>query len=100
VILITGKAQLRAEHRDALIEAANVMSAASMAEPGCIDYRFWVSTTDPHTVLLLEEWEDQASLDAHLTQPHLAEFGAALGPALDGGFAVTKHEVASSGPLF
>lgn len=100
MIVITGKAQLLPEHRDALITAANVMSAASMAEPGCIDYRFWVSTADPNTMLLLEEWEDQASLDAHLTQPHLAEFGAALGPALDGGFAVTKHEIASSAPLF
>jgi quinol monooxygenase YgiN len=100
MILITGKAKLLPEHRDATIAAMNTMSAASLAEPGCIDYRFWISTTDPNTLLLLEEWEDQASLDAHITQPHLAEFGAALGPALDGGFAVIKHEVASSGPLF
>jgi quinol monooxygenase YgiN len=100
MILITGKATLLPDHRDAAIAAANTMSAASLAEPGCIDYRFWISTTDPNTMLLLEEWEDQASLDAHITQPHLAEFGAALGPALDGGFAVIKHEIASSGPLF
>jgi quinol monooxygenase YgiN len=100
MILITGKARLLPEQRDAVIAAANTMSTASLAEPGCLDYRFWISTADPNSMLLLEEWEDQASLDAHITQPHLAEFGAALGPALDGGFAVIKHEIASSGSLF
>jgi quinol monooxygenase YgiN len=100
MILITGKAKLLPEHREAIIAAANTMSAASLAETGCIDYRFWLSTEDPHSMLLLEQWEDQAALEAHFTAPHLAEFGAALGPAVDGGFEVTRFDIASSGPLF
>jgi hypothetical protein len=35
-----------------------------------------------------------------MATPQLAEFAAALGPALAGGMEAIKHEVASSGPLF
>jgi quinol monooxygenase YgiN len=100
MIMITLKAKLNAEHRDAAIVAAKAMSAHSLSEPGCIDYRFWQSVDDPSSFLLLEQWEDQAALDAHMAAPQLAEFAAALGPALDGGMDALKHEIASSAPLF
>jgi quinol monooxygenase YgiN len=100
MILITLKAKLLAEHRDSALAAAQAMSAHSLTEAGCLDYRFWISSEDPHSVLLLEQWRDQAALDAHMAQPQLAEFAAALGPALDGGMEAIKFEVASSGPLF
>jgi quinol monooxygenase YgiN len=100
MIIITLKARLNAEHRDAAIAAAKVMSEHSLSEPGCIDYRFWVSVDDPSSVLLLEQWQDQAALDAHMAGPQLTEFATALGPALEGGMEAMKHEVASSGPLF
>jgi quinol monooxygenase YgiN len=100
MIIITLKAKLNAEHRESAISAAKTMSAHALTESGCIDYRFWVSVDDQASILLLEQWEDQASLDAHMAGPQLGEFAAALGPALDGGMEATKHEVASSGPLF
>jgi quinol monooxygenase YgiN len=99
MILITGKAKLQADQRDAAIAAASKMSAASMAEAGCHDYRFWTLVDDPTSMLLLEQWEDQASLDAHFVQPHMGEFIAAIGPTLDGGMDITKFEIASFGPL-
>jgi quinol monooxygenase YgiN len=100
MIIITLKARLRPEHRDSALAAARSMSEHSLAEAGCLDYRFWVLPDDPNAVLLLEQWEDQAALDAHMAAPQLAEFAGALGPALDGGMEATKFEVASSGPLF
>ena len=100
MIIITMKARLSDEHRDAAMAVAREVSAETMQEPGCIDYRFWVSTEDPNAILLLEQWEDQASLDVHMTQPSISKLGAALGPALDGGVDAVKHDVASSGPLF
>jgi hypothetical protein len=33
-------------------------------------------------------------------QPHMAEFISAIGPALDGGMDVVRHDVSKSGPLF
>jgi quinol monooxygenase YgiN len=99
MIMITGLARLKDEHRDAALAAANEMSASSMAEPGCLDYRFWISANDPNSMLLLEQWQDAAALEAHLAAPHLSRFVETIVPLLDGGIDVVRHEVASSGPL-
>jgi quinol monooxygenase YgiN len=100
MIIITMSTRLNDEHRDNALRVAQKVSAATMAEPGCIDYRFWVSPEDPNSIMLVEKWEDQAALDAHMTSPSLAELGAALGPAIEGGLDAVKHDVSSFGPLF
>ena len=99
MILITVRAKLNAENRDRALAAARAMSAHSLSEPGCLDYRLWLSSDDPTSVLLLEQWEDQAALDAHLSTPQLAEFATALGSSLDGGMTASKFEVSSAAPL-
>ncbi|HEX3825450.1 MAG TPA: putative quinol monooxygenase [Mycobacteriales bacterium] len=99
MIIITGQARIKTDHRDAALAAAAEMSANSLAEPGCLDYRFWVSASDPDSMLLLEQWQDQAALDAHLAAPHLARFVESIWPTLDGGMDVVRHEVADSRPL-
>lgn len=99
MLLVSGEATLHPHKRDEAIEAMNAMSEASMAEAGCHDYRFWFSSADPNRLLIFERWEDQASLDAHFRTPHMATFGAAFGPAVDGGVELTKFEIASFGPL-
>jgi quinol monooxygenase YgiN len=100
MILITLIAQLNVEHRETAVTAAQKMSAHALAEPGCLDYRFWISDHDPDTVLLLERWESQEALDTHMATPQLAEFSAAFVPALAGGVEATKYQIATSGPLF
>jgi quinol monooxygenase YgiN len=99
MILISGEAKLHPDKRDAAIEAMNVMSAASLEESGCIDYRFWIATADPNRILIFEKWENQGAIDAHFQSPHMATFGASFGSALDGGVEITKFEIASFGPL-
>jgi quinol monooxygenase YgiN len=100
MILITGRARVHPDQREAALAAAAKMSAASTAEPGCLEYSFWVSTEDPNAIGLVERWENDEALTAHMTQPHMAEFIAAIGPALDGGMDVVRHDVSKSGPLF
>ncbi len=45
-------------------------------EPGCEQYELFVSTTRPDSLVLLERWSDEATLDAHTalnrTRPPLA----------------------------
>lgn len=35
-------------------------------EPGCISYHLHVDRTDPDRMVMLETWESQAALDAHV----------------------------------
>jgi quinol monooxygenase YgiN len=100
MILITGRVRVHPDQRDAALAAAAEMSAASTAEPGCAEYSFWVSADDPNEMLLIERWESDAALAEHMQAPHLAAFIAAIGPTVDGGMDVLRHDVDKVGPLF
>ncbi len=39
------------------------------AEPGNLKYDYFFPMDDPETVLLIDSWEDQASIDAHHASP-------------------------------
>jgi quinol monooxygenase YgiN len=98
-IMITGQARLLPEQRDQTLAAAAAMRAHTLTEPGCLEYRFWVEPGDPNSLLLFELWAEQAALDAHLADPNLPGFSKAFRVGLDGGFDLTRFEIASSGAL-
>ena len=100
MILILGRVRVHADQRDAALAAAAAMGAASTAEPGCLEYSFWVSTEDPNSLGLVERWESEEALATHMAAPHLATFITAIGPTLDGGMDVVRHDVEKFGPLF
>ena len=39
-------------------------------------YQYFQSLSDPETVLLIDSWKDQASLDAHHASPMMAKIAA------------------------
>ena len=100
MILITGKATVRPDRRDAALSAADALRRHTVEEPGCDDYRFWVASDDPDSFLLFEQWDAQESLDRHLATPQVAEFLEAIGPAIEGPHEITRFEVAHAAPLF
>lgn len=38
-------------------------------EPGNIRYEYFRPVNDPHTMLLIDSWEDQEAIDAHHASP-------------------------------
>jgi quinol monooxygenase YgiN len=58
--------------READLEAHLLsLSAATRAEPGCIGYDLYRSTSTPSEFLRLERWKSSADLEAHTRMPHL-----------------------------
>ena len=47
--------------------------AAIRAEAGNLRHEYYLSLDDPETVLLIDQWRDQASIDAHHASPMMAE---------------------------
>lgn len=47
-------------------------------EPGCISYVFAEVVDDPGHFMVVEEWRDQAALDAHFRSPAFAEYQAEI----------------------
>ncbi len=67
--------------REALIkelEEANLMEAIRN-EDGCIQYKFYLGVDNQAEMSLLEKWESQEKIDAHLAAPHMDEFRAVKG---------------------
>ena len=57
-----------------LVEKTNALDA------GCVKYELCRDVSDPLNFVMLEEWTDQASLDAHMKAAHFIELIPKLGP--------------------
>ena len=50
--------------------------SAIRAEDGNLRYEYFFPMEDPETVLLIDQWRDQAAIDAHHASPMMAEIAA------------------------
>ena len=66
-----GAARMFAEELEASGTAGQVRG-----EDGNLQYAYFFPMNDPETVLLIESWRDQASLDAHHKSPMMAVIAA------------------------
>lgn len=75
-------------HAETVGPALAALAEASRGDAGCLAYEVYASAAAPGTYVTVEEWVDQASLDAHMTQPHVATAFEVAGPALTGQVAI------------
>ena len=99
MLIVAGSFVTQPGGRDALLDAARPMVAATRAEPGCRDYVFSPDPDDPDRTMLFEIWDDQAALDAHFATEHMATFRAALESVPITGRDVFKYTIADVGPV-
>ena len=52
------------------------IAAAIRAEKGNLRYAYFIPMDDPETVLLIDQWRDQAALDAHHASPMMGQIAA------------------------
>ena len=52
------------------------VAAAIRAEEGNLRYEYFFPMDDAETVLLIDQWRDQAAIDAHHASPMMAEIAA------------------------
>ena len=50
--------------------------SAIRAEEGNLRYEYFFPMDDPETVLLIDQWRDQAAVDAHHASPMMAQIAA------------------------
>ena len=96
VILITGTILLESEQellevREALVRRAR----RSRNDDGCIDYQFSVSLDNAREIRLIELWESDEKLQAHLAVPD-PEFAEVIGRGKIETAEVDAHVVTSS----
>lgn len=96
MIVVHVEAKIDLAKEDQARAAALTMREATLAEPGCVAYRFSQAIDDPSVVLVHEVWQDQASIDTHSASEHMAEFGKTLAEVLAGPVTLTQYEASDS----
>lgn len=99
MLIVAGVIQIDPSRREAAEAAFEKMRAATLTEPGCVEYQAYLDRADAGTLFMFEKWKDQAALDAHFTSPHMAEFGTALGGLGIRAMDVKKYAVSSEGAV-
>jgi quinol monooxygenase YgiN len=86
-MMITFTVRLRFDEgdREAIEEMLRQLGPASRQEPGCIHYIAHFVEGEPATVLIYEQYVDEAALEHHRNTLHFREYAA-------GGLYKLKHE--------
>jgi quinol monooxygenase YgiN len=62
--------------RQAVAEILGKLGPASRQEPGCVNYIAHFVEGEPATVLIYEQYKDEAALEAHRGSAHFSEYAA------------------------
>ena len=100
MLVVAGIIRIDPKNRAAADAAFDKVRAATLKEPGCIEYQAYADRADPGVIFMFEKWEGPEALAKHFQTPHMAEFGAAMGGFGVQGMDFKKYEVAKEGPVF
>ena len=70
----TGKSGAARRFAEEMTDSGTV--AAIRAEAGNLRYEYFQSLDDPETVLLIDQWRDQAAIDTHHASPMMKTIAA------------------------
>ena len=92
MIRITAAGVVRDGCMEEFRKLAERLVVASRAEAGNLSYGLYVSVSAPNEVAFLEEWKDEAAVEAHNATPHFTEICPALGEWLAAPMQVTTYK--------
>jgi quinol monooxygenase YgiN len=85
-----------AGRRDELLGLLADAEHAAAAEPGCLRYTYAATLTEPDHIVLVSEWRDEASMNAHYASRAFAEFQFSLDGLLARPTEMTIHLIRAS----
>ena len=78
-----------ATNREQVRDLALQFVAPARAEPGCLYYNLHQKLGDPNTFFIMDGWVNQAAVDSHAGNAHVANVMKDLGPLLTYGPSLT-----------
>ncbi len=66
--------RFRSEDREEIANVLRELTRASRAEPGCVTYVPHVVESEPDTVLIYEQYRDEAGVEAHRASVHFKQW--------------------------
>ena len=74
MVSFTVRMRFSSDDHDEIVQVLRELTRASRQEPGCISYvPHWVES-DPTTVLIYEQYKNDAAVEFHRGTPHFAKY--------------------------
>jgi quinol monooxygenase YgiN len=77
MVSFTVRMTFASEDRHEIVEILKALTEASRQEPGCVTYVPHVVEGDPDTVLIYEQYRDDAAAQAHRDSDHFKKLAVA-----------------------
>jgi quinol monooxygenase YgiN len=74
MLSFTVRMRFEQDHHEQVAEILRQLTAASREEPGCVSYVAHFVESDPCTVLIYEQYKDDAALDFHRATAHFHQY--------------------------
>jgi quinol monooxygenase YgiN len=76
MIIILGSIVGTPESFEESLAAGRQHTQRSRSEPGCLSHELSVDVENPHRLVFVERWADQAAIDAHFRVPEARQYAA------------------------
>jgi quinol monooxygenase YgiN len=100
MIVVTGYLTINPDLRAEVDAAIATLVPLTLAEDGCVQYRYANDILDPNQINIWEQWESEDAMNAHMGSTHLADFMGVMGTCIGGPLEITRHDIASSSKIF
>lgn len=87
------------ESREDALELLRDLAEQSRAEDGVVDYRVVTDVEEPNVVRVMEQYEDDDAVQAHMSSDHFESFQAEIAPHLAGEPELYRFDVESKTQL-
>ena len=74
MVSFTVRMTFRSEDHDEIASILRELTVLSRQEPGCVSYIPHFVDSEPNTVLIYEQYADEAAVDFHRNSPHFAQY--------------------------
>ena len=74
MVSFTVRLRFEHQHHDEVKEQLHALTMASRKESGCLSYVAHFVEDDPSTVLIYEQYADEAALEHHRGTPHFNQY--------------------------
>ncbi len=74
MISFTVRMTFRSDDRDEIHQILRELTRLSRQEVGCVNYIPHVVESNPDTIIIYEQYRDEAAAEAHRATPHFAKY--------------------------
>ena len=92
-VVVVGQVHTLLGRRAEVVELLADTQARAREEPGCVSYDFAEAVGDPGRFVVVQEWRDEAAMEAHYRSDGYVDYQARIGELLARPSEVRIHHV-------